>query len=431
MQNNKHTQANRIMARDEFASNDTWKTGLNNNDLIIGSTGAGKTRNYVKPNLMQCNESVIVTDTKGNLVREVGPLLARHGYRVVHIDFTNVGAKGGIGYNPLDFIRVSKKGKPDEQDIMRVAKALCPIEDPQQAFWEYSAEMYIACLIGYVMECLPRNEHTLEYVLELVSELGTGVTAQLMEELCDIAPDSFAATKWRSFSATEKADKMYSSIIGVVAEKLNPLMFSGTKRIFSRKERIDFKSLGQRKTALFLTVSDTDRSMDRIVSLFYTQALNELCRFADNHCEGSALPMPVRLYLDDFATNCRIEDFDKIISVIRSRNISVSVILQSITQLDAIYTHPQAMTIVNGCDHIVYLGGQDVETAEVIAQKADVTTGSVLNQPVGKVWLFERGQGGKEVELFRLEEHERYDELPEAKARKSSKPSNDRSPELQ
>lgn len=155
----------RILADNETASNNTWTTGLNNNDLVIGSTGAGKTRNYVKPNLLQENESFIVTDTKGLLVKEVGPSLQRDGYRIIHIDFTDPGSS--YGYNPLDFIRFdAKTHKYREQDILKISEALCPVEDFNQPFWDHAARMYVEALIGYVLDCLPDEEHTLEYVLK-------------------------------------------------------------------------------------------------------------------------------------------------------------------------------------------------------------------------------------------------------------------------
>lgn len=135
--------------------------------------------------------------------------------------------------------------------------------------------------------------------------------------------------------------------------------------MFSCPQRIDFRSLGREKTAVFLTISDTDRSMDGLVNLFYTQALQTLCNSADKDYPDHRLPVPVRFILDDFATNVRIPDFDKIISVIRSREIYVSIILQSISQLSALYGSGESTTIINNCDNCLYLGGQDVEDCQV------------------------------------------------------------------
>ena len=438
--NSTNSRTTRILAEGVTVSNDTWATQLNNNDLIIGPTGAGKTRGYVKPNLLQANESVIVTDTKGNLVYEVGPFLRREGYRVLHLDFTNLrgafsagpvraghdadsadrtGHDAGpvsIGYNPFDFVRRDPKtGDCSEQDVMRIADILCPMEDPTQPFWDYAAKMVLSSLIAYVLTALPEEQHTLEYVLELVSELQTGLVDELMTELSDRRPNCMAVRKYRAYRSTQKAEKMFASICGILAEKLDPVSFDGALEMLVKPERICFREIGSAKTAVFLTVSDTDRSMDKLVTLFYTQAMQELCSFAD-HCPGSALPVPVRLYLDDFATNCRIPDFDNLISVIRSRGIAVSVILQNLTQLESLYGQAKAMTIAGNCDHIVYLGGQDPATARYIATLATRTVDTIMRLPVGRICVFERGQRARMAQVYDLKSHARYPELAGAGA---------------
>ena len=411
----------RILAKGAEVSNDTWTTGLNNNDLIIGPTGAGKTRYYVKPNLMQGNESVIVTDTKGSLVKEVGPLLAELGYHVACVDFTDTMAS--YGYNPFDFLCIDEAtGKPNEQDILKVAKALCPPQCGDDRFWDEATKNLVGIFIGFIMEALPKQDRNLASVAKMLAHTKVrdnvkeplGATEQMLDDFARRNPRSFTASKWQGFRPTIEANRTYACLLGMVSERFNCFIFDGALKMFTAQERIDFKQMGQRKTALFLNVSDTDRSLDALVNLLYTQALQELCRFADTHCEGHALPVPVRLYLDDFATNCVIPDFDKIISVIRSRNIAVSVVLQSITQLDALYNHAQSTTIVNGCDHWLYLGGQDIETARTISEKASRALESILNMGVGDIWLFERGSKPRKVERYDLCDHRRYPMLPEA-----------------
>lgn len=408
---------NRILAQGHLVSNDTRATHLNNNDLIVGASGAGKTQGYVKPNLLQMNESAIVTDTKGSLVCELGPVLRANGYDVLAIDFTDMAS--GMGYNPLDFIGCNAgTGRPRERDIMKVAAVLCPVEESRDPFWELSARDYIAMLIGYVLESLPEDEQNLLSVAQLAGELRpakptlpTGRTGMLLDEFSEMDPDSFTARKWRSIKPTLAAEKTNASILSFVSEKLGLFLYDDAAAMASNPIRIDFRDLGLRKTALFLTVSDMDRSHDRMVALLYAQALQQLVEYADKECPCHALPVPVRLYLDDFATNAVIPDFDNIISVIRSRNIAVSVVLQSITQLDALYGKQKATTIVNGCDHLLYLGGQDVETARFVGMKAHKTVDTILDQPVGTVWLFERGAKAQMVDLFDVAGHERYGEL--------------------
>lgn len=403
----------RILAKKHLMSNDTWKTGLNNNDLIIGPSGAGKTRNYVKPNIMQCNESMIIADTKGSLITEVGPLLEENGYKLIHINFKNLAES--YGYNPFDFVRYDKKRKKYvEQDILKISTSLVSETSQKEPFWELAARMYLTSMIAYVLECLPKSEHSLEYVFELFMEMNSGNFEKLFCELEEINPKSFAVKTYKMFKDNKKAEKMNESIRGILAEKLNGLMFSETIRIYNNKQRISFKDLGKEKTAVFLTISDTDRSMDRLIGLFYTQALQVLCDSADMDYESHRLPIPVRFILDDFATNAFIPDFDNIISVIRSREIYVSIILQSITQLAGLYGQDKATTIINNCDNCLYLGGQDIETAKFIGIKANKTTNTILNMPLSDVYLCTRGQEARKVEKYNICEHEKYNELPEA-----------------
>lgn len=392
----------RVLAQNYYVSNDTWTTAINNNDLVIGSSGAGKTRGYVIPNVKRCNESMIITDTKGNLHKELEPVLVREGYEVIHIDFTNP-TDSRWGYNPLDFIGKDRNGRYREKDIMTVSACISPSSAGEEVFWDHSAKMIISALIGYVMECLPDEEHTLEYVLKLQNSLKD-TTDELMEELYQENPDSFAARKYMSIRDVNKADKTFACIAAFVAEKLDPLTFDGIYSLYNHTHRIRFREIADKKTAVFLTVSDTDRSLDGLISVFYAQAFNELCRYAGElpyeQYKGT-LPLPVRFYLDDFATNCKIENFDNMISVIRSRGISVSIILQSITQLEALYGPYKAKTIVNGCDHILYLGGQDMETARLISQRANKSVSTILDMPTSKGYILERGTPAKYINLYR------------------------------
>lgn len=403
----------RILAAGEYRSNNTRRTGLNNNDLIIGPSGAGKTRSYVKPNIMQCNESMVIADTKGNLYREVGPLLKKNGYRLLNLDFTDT--INSCGYNPFDYIGYNWKTEQySEQDIMTVVACIVPVESHQDPFWDLAARIYLASMVGYVLECLPREEQTLEYVAALFAEMPTGNFEKLFEELGRENPKSFAYQRYKIIRGNQKAEKMYESIRGILAEKLNTLTYDGPMKMYSRKNRVDFSKMGKEKTAVFLTISDVDRSMDRLASLFYTQALQSLCRSADKDYPDSRLPVPVRFILDDFAANFCIPDFDKITSVIRSREIYVSIILQSISQLESLYTPAEAKTIINNCDNCLYLGGQDVETARYIGIKADRSMNNILNMPLGEAYLFTRGSKPKKVEKYDIRYHERYAELPEA-----------------
>lgn len=405
----------RILAQDCYVDNDTWVTGLNNNDLIIGPSGSGKTRGYVKPNIMQCNESMIIADTKGSLIEEVGPVLRTNGYNVILMDFKDLSK--AYGYNPLDYIRYDKKRKRySEQDILTVAQALVPnTKLDRDPYWANAARMYLTSIIAYVMECLPKREHTLKFVTDLYAELNTRNYHKLLEELRQSNPDSYAVKTFDLFRDNNKSERTEGSIIAVLGERLNGLGLEGAIKMYSARKRIQFKDLGREKTAVFLTISDTDRSMDNLVGLFYTQAIHTLCDSADLDYPDHRLPVPVRFILDDFATNAVIEDFHNLTSVIRSREIYVSIILQSITQLNAIYGQENATTIINNCDNCLYLGGQDITTARFMAEKANKTTFTILNMPLSDAYLFTRGSVPKKVKRFDIRTHPNYALLPEAK----------------
>ena len=387
MNSRKNYRGTHILAKNHTFSTDTWETGMNNNVLVFGPTGSGKTRHYVRPNIVNSHESMIISDTKGNLCEELGPYLQAKGFRVLNVDFTDL--KNGCGYNPLDYIRYDERW--NEQDILTLCS--CLIEDGQRddPYWAHAAKQYLACLIGWVLDVLPEERHNLREVMHILSLMDADVFPALMEELELIRPDSTAVLRYRAFKVISRAEKMDASIRGIVSTNLDPLCFDDACALYTKPGRIDFTSIGRTRTALFLTISDTDRSMDRLANAFLTQALQILCRSADHDSPGHRLPVPVRFYLDDFATNLYIPDFDRVISVIRSREISVSVILQSLTQLNSLYGEARARTILNNCDRQLYLGGQDIDTAYYVCQRADRTLGSVLTMPLDEAWLLVRG----------------------------------------
>ena len=409
----------RILAHGRTVSNDTWQTGLNNNDLIIGPSGSGKTRGYVKPNILQCSESMVITDTKGALRPDVGTALEQQGYKVVEINLADC-ALSPCGYNPLACIRQDREGHYREQDILTLAACMVPVESRHDPYWELTARIYLESAVSYVLEALPEGERHLGSVVRLAGEMGRdGRYRALMRELEVVDPGSFALSRYRLFqSVSESAEKTAACIFSFLASKLAPFSFGSAAGIFNNPERINFKELGRKKTAVFLTISDTDDSMYRLASLFYTQALHILCGLADKS-PGHRLKVPVRFYLDDFASNVVIPDFDRIISVIRSREISLSVIIQSLSQLESLYGQARAMTILNNCDNLLCLGaGRDLETARYISYQVNRPVSAILNTPLDNAWLLTRGGKAEQVAKFDLRQHSFYGRLPEAQAQK-------------
>lgn len=397
------TDTYRILAKDELINNDTWITGLNNNDVIIGPSGAGKTRGYVIPNILAMNGSMIVADTKGSILGKVRSRLEENGYIVQSLDFT--GNTLEYGYNPFDYIRYNKeKDIFSVRDIKTIATALVPLAGRNDPFWDLAARQLFECLTSYTLECLPKKEQNITSVIKLFRIMGTKEYHRLFRELAELNPDSYAISVYDMIKGHNRAEKMYESIRAILSQKLSLYAEESIQQLFTHENKVDFREMGRKKTALFLTISDTDRSMDEMINLFYTQAFHELCNSADRDFTDGRLKIPVRFYLDDFAANVFIPDFDKTISVIRSREIAVSIILQSLSQLENMYGEAGAKTILNNCDNCLYLGGQDVDTAKYISHKANKSASSILNMPLNDAWLFQRGAEPKQVKKYIMQE---------------------------
>ncbi len=386
----------RILAKNVRVSNNTRATQLNNNDIIVGASGCGKTTGYVIPNIQQYNGSMVIADTKGNLHKKLRAGLEAAGYEVQVIDFVNM--EKSASYNPFDYIGKGKSaGGFREQDIITIAKAMAPDTTKDDPFWNDAARSVLACLIAFVMEALPKKERNLCSATKLFHCLDTNQGKQIFRELEEVLPDSFAVRKYKGFSKIFKTEKTWNCIAQFVNEALELYDLTEAQGMFNKRVAFRLEDLGKKKMAVFVNVSDTDRAFDRLINVFYAQLFQQLIKTADGNEDGR-LQVPVRIILDDFATNVYIPDFDKLISVIRSREISVSIILQSISQLETLYTHAQAVTIINGCDHLLYLGGQDVSTAEYISKKANVLVENVLNMRLDDAFLFTRGEQPAQVE---------------------------------
>lgn len=371
----------------EYSLND-YSTRLNNNVVVVGGSGTGKTRTIVTRNVLDAVGSYIIFDPKGTLYKKCGKHLKNKGHNIVLLDFANPG-RGGH-YNPLDVVRTPR-------DVMKISDILvdeaASVGTRADPFWDKITRTYINALMGYLLETdsLPR---TIKSVLKLMHEGERGgeddkdsPLNKRFGKLREENPESWAVSQFDN--ANTSPYKTYDTIRTTLAAKFCTLDSPELEEMMKRSD-IDFRSIALEKTAVFATVSDTDRSMDMLVNLFITQAMQELCGFADNECEDGRLPVPVRFILDDFATNCRITDFPRIISTIRARSISTMIMLQSEAQL-AQYYGIDYKTIISNCDTYVYLGGNDVETANSISRRCNKPMTQILNMPVGSCWVFRRG----------------------------------------
>ena len=388
----------RPLGKGALVSNDTRRTHLNNNDLVVGTTGASKTGSLVYPQLKSLKDSsLIVVDTKGRLSSMFTKELKAKGYRVLNLDFVN--PEKSCKYNPLDYIRRYADGSPREMDISKLVSALINDDFDRELIWPMSAKLYLEFFVAYALSALPEEDHNIYSVMRLyrafTKELGEAGFIQWL----DAHPDSFAKMRYDEISANKSADKMTASIYGFINAAMFPFDISELKNIFDPKfkrgeedaEVLDIASLGEEKTVLFINVSDSDHSLDYIVNLFYTQALQTLMSKADERPDGQ-LKVPVRIILDDFASGATIPDFDKIISVVRSRDIWLTMCIQSFTQLESLYSHEKALTIINNCDHIIYMGSNDLGSAEFIGTRALKTPEIVLAMDRTKEYVIEGGK---------------------------------------
>jgi len=394
----------RILAKDVYIDNDTRVTGNNNNDLIIGPSGAGKTRGYVIPNILQAEGSLVITDTKGNLCRQFQPYLESRGYQVMELNFARMD-KNTWGYNPLAAIRYDRRrGQYNEQDIISLSAVIAPVLTRDDPFWDQSAQLYLQALVGYVLECLPVQERNLSSVCRLSGLIGSVTLDQLFRELSELKPDCFAVSRYRSMMTTRSASRTDACIRAFLDRHLLPLSYDAVSRMFSNQRQVSLEGIGMRKTAVFLTVSDTDRASDPLVNLFYAQTFQKLVALADRS-PGSRLPVPVRFILDDFATNTIIPSFDNLISVIRSRELSVSLVIQSLSQLESLYGRAKSQTIINNCDNWLYLGGLDLQTAQEMSTRMNRTVQSVLNMSHEDAVVLTRGRPPRRCDKFLPENH--------------------------
>lgn len=379
---------------------DDFKTQLNNNVLVVGGSGTGKTRTIVTPNLHEASGSYLISDPKGYLYKQYAGYLQTKGYQVVLVDFTH--PEKSVHYNPMYNIHST-------QDILKIASVLvnAKISVGVDPYWDSMTLMMLSAIIAYMIETdyQPCNFAS---ILKLVREGGRfndetkeSPLSGRFEKLKNNNPDSWACAQFENVNQTPH--KTYDTIRSTLAAKFASFDTQEIQHMMNGND-VDFTAVGREKTVVFVTVSDNDRSMDSLVNLFFTQAMQSLCDYADNNCEHNRLPIPVRFILDDFATNCTIDGFPRMISAIRSRGISVMLIIQAESQLRQGYGFDDK-TIISNCDTYAYLGGNDVETAQAISIRCNKPLRQVLNMPVGSCWVFRRGAQPVFTKLLNFRDH--------------------------
>ena len=358
---------NKILTQNVKIGFDAHKHRRNLNVLVIGGSGAGKTRFFVKPNVMQANCSMVILDPKGEILRDTGYLLMKKGYKVRVLDLIDM--QRSHCYNPFVYLR-------DDNDVQRLVTNMFKATTPKGAtssdpFWDTAAQMLLLALIFYLKYEAPEDEQNFAMVMEMLragdvdEEDSKAMSAldTLFYDLRKTDPDHIALKYYDAYhSGSGKTLKSIQITLAARLEKFNLESVAG----LTITDELDLWKLGEEKTALFAIIPDNDTSFNFLVSLLYTQLFQQLFEVADKKYGGS-LPVPVQFLMDEFANVSLPDDYDKILSVMRSRGVSVSIILQNLAQLKALF-EKQWESIVGNCDEFVYLGGNEKETHKYVSE---------------------------------------------------------------
>lgn len=363
----KFPEANKLLTKNVRLGLDGRIHRRNLNILVIGGSGAGKTRFYCKPNVMQANTSFVILDPKGEILRDTGRLLGERGYEVRVLDLINM--QKSHCYNPFVYLR-------DDNDVQRLVTNLFKSTTPKGSstsdpFWDTSASMLLLAMIFYLRYEAPEEEQNFSMVLELLrsgevseeDEECPSALDNLFYDLEEQNPDHIAVKYYRNYrSGSAKTLKSIQLTLASHLEKFNLESMAS----LTMTDELDLPSLGERKVALFALIPDNDTSFNFLVSILYTQLFQQLFYLAD-HKYGGRLPVHCHFVMDEFANVSLPDDFDKILSVMRSREVSVSIILQNLAQLKALF-EKQWESIVGNCDTFLYLGGNEQATHKYVSE---------------------------------------------------------------
>ena len=360
-------EENKIFTQNVRMGLDGRKHRRNLNTVVVGGSGAGKTRFFAKPNLCQANTSFTVLDPKGELLRSTGHLLRQKGYEVRVLDLLNM--EKSHCYNPFVYLR-------DDNDVQRLVTNLFKSTTPKGSqsndpFWDTAASMLLLALIFYLKYEAPPDEQNFPMVMEMLRAADvredcdeyTSPLDELFERLEMREPDHIAVKYYKDYHSGSA--KTLKSIQITLAARLEKFNLSSLAALTATDE-LDLPSLGEKKVALFALIPDNDTSFNFLVSILYTQLFQQLFYLAD-HKYGGSLPVPVHFLMDEFSNVSLPEDFSKILAVMRSRNVYVSIILQNVAALKALF-EKEWESILGNCDEFLYLGGNETSTHKLISE---------------------------------------------------------------
>ena len=358
------------------------KTARNKNVLIVGGSGSGKTRFWLKPNLLQCHSSYVITDPKGGIVEECGAVLVRNKYRIKI--FNTINFKKSMHYNPFAYIH-------SEKDILKLVTTLMVNTQGEgkggDQFWEKAEKLLYTALIAYIHYVAPVEEQNFGTLITFLNamevreddETFQNPVDQMFEALEQKSPNHFAVRQYKLFKLS--AGKTAKSILISCGARLAPFDIAELREI-TRYDELELDTLGDRKTALFLIMSDTDSTFNFLISMIYSQLFNLLCEKADDVYHGR-LPVHVRCLIDECANIGQIPNLEKLVATIRSREISACLVLQAQSQLKAIYKD-NADTIIGNMDTRIFLGGSEPTTLKELSAALGKETIDMFNTGVSK-----------------------------------------------
>ena len=364
---NKDYFANKVFSQNVRMGLDGKKHRRNLNTVVIGGSGAGKTRFYAKPNIMQCNTSFVVLDPKGEIIRSVGHLLEENGYVIKVIDLIDMSKS--LGYNPFHYIQSDK-------DVLKLITNLIRNTTPKGSstndpFWEKSETALLEALMLYLYHYAPEDEQNFTMVMEMLNyaevkedeEDYESPLDELFKRLEMIDSNSLALKQYKIYK--QAAGKTAKSILISVGVRLAAFNLEELASL-TKYDEMELEQIGERKTALFAIIPDNDSTFNFVVGMLYTQLFQMLYYQAD-YVHGGELPVPVHFLMDEFANVALPDEFDKLLSTMRSRQIFVSIILQNLAQIKALYKDSWE-SILGNCDETYYLGGNEQSTHKYISE---------------------------------------------------------------
>lgn len=403
-----------ILGENAIYSTDCSKTGINNNVLVCGSSGCGKTMSVSEPRLLETyRSSLIVAVTKRGMVNKYRPLFEKRGYIVEDLNFIHP-AESNIGYDPLQYIN-------SHSDITFLAESIVksnPRKDQSTAdpYWDEAAVSLLSAETAYIL--MKKEEPTFSDVLGfhdgiVLKERGGQIATSVDQEfgsLEDENPNCFVVSCWKSFRLLPY--RTASCVFGALNTAIDKIFTPELRKMMSVRKKIDFKQLADKRTVLFVSMSAVNPVLHRFTNMFYAQAFKSLFEYAESLPDGR-LRIPVHVLCDDFATGGRILNFPEYISIFREKQISVTLLVQSESQLESMYGHSGATTIINNCDTYLYMGGMDLKTGYSISERLNVPLEDILYMPVGQEYIFRRGQRPVTTTRYDILRNQTYQKITE------------------